>query len=271
MIFADLALAQRLELTNTISCVEFARAHAQLYPHLQALSVPMMGGYATYAGIDSPITQAFGLGLNGAVEAQQVEELEDFYFSRKTAVNIELCPLAHISLLNLLMDRGYRIIETSNVLFRELHNLPPEPTKLVVRQPANAEDHLWSRVIAMGFVESEEPEPFMLEITATMFHTKDATPFLVEVNGKPAGGGALSIYRKAADFYAHATLPAFRGHGAQSSLIQANLIFAAEHGCDIAMGTTACGSTSQRNFERQGFRIAYTRTKLFRAFNSPRA
>ncbi len=268
MIFADLALAQRLEFANTISCVEFARAHAQLYPHVQALSVPMMGGYATYAGIDSPITQAFGLGLNGVVEAKQVDELEDFYFSRHSAVNIELCPLADISLLNLLMERGYRISETSNVLFRGLHDVKPETTTLVVRPPANTEDHLWSRVVSMGFVETEEPEPFMLEIAATMFHTQNATPFLIEVDGKPAGGGAVSLYEKTADFYAHATLPAFRGHGAQAALIQASLNFAAENGSEIVMGTTMCGSTSQRNFERQGFRIAYTRTKLFRAFEN---
>jgi len=34
-----------------------------------------------------------------------------------------------------------------------------------------------------------------------------------------------------------------------------------ENGCDIAMMRALPGSASQRNAERQGFRIAYTRIK----------
>jgi hypothetical protein len=37
--------------------------------------------------------------------------------------------------------------------------------------------------------------------------------------------------------------------------------YAFEHGCDLAMMAAAVGSESQRNAERKGFRIAYTRTK----------
>jgi len=37
--------------------------------------------------------------------------------------------------------------------------------------------------------------------------------------------------------------------------------YAFEHGYPLAMMVTEAGSQSQRNAERQGFRIAYTRTK----------
>jgi hypothetical protein len=37
--------------------------------------------------------------------------------------------------------------------------------------------------------------------------------------------------------------------------------YAFEHGCDLAMMVAEAGSDSQRNAERQGFRIAYTRMK----------
>jgi len=37
--------------------------------------------------------------------------------------------------------------------------------------------------------------------------------------------------------------------------------YAAAQGCDIAMMCALPGSASQRNAERQGFRIAYTRIK----------
>lgn len=43
--------------------------------------------------------------------------------------------------------------------------------------------------------------------------------------------------------------------------VYARLRIAAARGCDLAMMVAAPGSASQRNAERQGFRIAYTRVK----------
>jgi hypothetical protein len=37
--------------------------------------------------------------------------------------------------------------------------------------------------------------------------------------------------------------------------------YAFDHGCDLAMMVAQPGSDSQRNAERRGFRLAYTRTK----------
>ena len=267
MIFADLNLARKLEHNDAILCGEYARAHAQIYPEAAATSMQIMGGYATYAGADSPITQAFGLGLSGEVSEAELITLEDFYRSRNASVNIELCPLADAGLLKLLMQRGYRITEYSNALFNDLQTIPAINVEAVVRIPDNYEDELWSRIITLGFTEAEEPAPAMMEVAATMFHTKISVPFLVEIDNKPAGGGAVSVHDHIADFYAQATLPAFRGRGAQTALIQAGLTFAASQGCGLAMATTLCGSISQRNFERQGFRIAYTRTKLIREWS----
>jgi hypothetical protein len=47
-------------------------------------------------------------------------------------------------------------------------------------------------------------------------------------------------------------------------LIQARLTFAAAADCDLAKVTTLPGSGSQRNVERQGFRVAYTQTVMVR-------
>jgi hypothetical protein len=41
-----------------------------------------------------------------------------------------------------------------------------------------------------------------------------------------------------------------------------------EHGCDLAMIVTVPGSGSQRNAEREGFRVAYTRVKWRLPFQS---
>ncbi|HVJ93760.1 MAG TPA: hypothetical protein VM580_28350 [Labilithrix sp.] len=57
------------------------------------------------------------------------------------------------------------------------------------------------------------------------------------------------------------TIPDARRRGGQRALLAARLRFATDAGCDLAMMGAAPGSASQRNAERQGFRIAYTRIK----------
>ena len=58
------------------------------------------------------------------------------------------------------------------------------------------------------------------------------------------------------------TRPAFRRRGVQTALLQAQLVAAREQGCDLALTITAPGSDSQRNMERAGFRLAYTKAIL---------
>jgi GNAT superfamily N-acetyltransferase len=57
------------------------------------------------------------------------------------------------------------------------------------------------------------------------------------------------------------TKPAHRRKGAQLALLGARLAAARRHGCDLAVMAARPGSASQRNAERHGFRIAYTRLK----------
>jgi hypothetical protein len=57
------------------------------------------------------------------------------------------------------------------------------------------------------------------------------------------------------------TIPDGRKRGAQNALLDHRLQHAAAHGCDIALMGALPGSGSQRNAERHGFRIAYTRIK----------
>jgi hypothetical protein len=62
-------------------------------------------------------------------------------------------------------------------------------------------------------------------------------------------------------FAGAATIPGARNRGAQRALLDARMRHAFHAGCDLAMMCAAPGSASQRNAERLGFRIAYTRTK----------
>ena len=57
------------------------------------------------------------------------------------------------------------------------------------------------------------------------------------------------------------TIVEARRQGAQRALLYERLAVAVDAGCRLAMMCALPGSTSQRNAEREGFRIAYTRIK----------
>ncbi len=86
-------------------------------------------------------------------------------------------------------------------------------------------------------------------------------PFLAELDDKPISAGMLFIYDEVAILAGASTVPEGRRQGAQNALLDARLKFAREKGCTIATMGALPGSQSQRNAEKNGFRIAYTRTK----------
>ena len=91
-----------------------------------------------------------------------------------------------------------------------------------------------------------------------------AAGFIATVDGESAGGATLFIHDGVAGLLGAATLPQHRRRGVQVSLMRARLAAALAAGCDLAYTITAPGSGSQRNAERAGFRVAYTRTKFYK-------
>jgi GNAT superfamily N-acetyltransferase len=269
MFFADLKLARRLEMTDALAGVEFARSWARLNSFTGEVFLPVAGGHAGFGGVDSPVTQAFGLGLNGPVTEADMSGMEEFYRAHGSAINIETCPLADPSLLKLLNERDYKPIEYSNVFTRELtagdSRAWPDPTSEVgVRRPAEDEAENYSLVVARSFFETTEISPAFLNVFTSCFYAAGAFFFIAEVDGVAAGGGMMSIHQGVASLGGAGTLPEFRNRGVQKALLLARLAVAAENGCDLAMVATQPGSGSQRNVERQGFGVVYTRTKFLR-------
>jgi len=269
MLFADLALARRLETTDALAGVEFARAWAGLNSFTGEVFLPVAGGHASFGGVESPLTQAFGLGLNGPVTEADMTRMEEFYRAYGSAVNIETCPLADPSLLKLLNERGYRAIEYSNVFVRELTGgdsqaWPDAISEVRVRRPALEEAESYSLLVAKSFFENAAVSPALLDIFSSCFQAAGAFFFMAEVDGVPAGGGMMSIHQGVASLGGAGTVPEFRNRGVQRALLLARLSKAAESGCDLAMVATNPGSGSQRNVERLGFRVVYTRIKFLR-------
>ncbi|HSY58631.1 MAG TPA: GNAT family N-acetyltransferase [Terriglobales bacterium] len=269
MKFVDMELARRLELAGHPDWVEGGNRGAGI-PNRgrpENARIAVGGGIAEFRGINSPVTQAEGLGLNGPVSEEEFERLEVFFRSRGSAVFIEVCPMADQSFIETLGKRSYRVIEFSNMLMREIgerEKLPPPAPGVTIRPAEPGESRLFAETVSRGFSEHFEPTDELISTIQEFFTGAGLTPYLAFLDGKLAGGGTLGIRKGVAGLFGTSTLSEFRKRGIQSALIAARLEVGRSAGCDLAMSITLPASGSQRNLERQGFRVVYTRTKFTR-------
>jgi GNAT superfamily N-acetyltransferase len=264
MRFVDMDLARRLEVAG-YDMPAGGIAEAQSHNGKERIFVG--GGVAVFAGVNSPITQAEGLGLHGALSEEEFDRLEEFFRSRGSSVFIEVCPMADFSFIEALGKRGYRVAEFSNVLIREIlpgDKYPGVPAGITIRKTAPDEMRLFVETMAQGFAEYFEPNEEFIQSMRNFFAGPAIHAYLALTEGKAVGGGTLTLRNGVAGLLGSATLPGFRCRGIQSALIGARLEDARAAGCDLAMSMTLPGSGSQRNLERQGFRVVYTRTKFVR-------
>ena len=261
--FADLALSRRLERAEGQSCVEFAEAQRRLHPESGADWIESAGAYAVFSGVDSPITQSFGLGIFEELSPTSLDTIERFFLDRGAPVLHEVSPLAGVAALDLLCRRNYQPIEISNVLYRSVEPSDSKrDSRICVCVIAPEEAQLWAKVSASGWAH-EHPELLdtILQLGAIIAARRQSTCFLAEIDHTPGAAGALSMHDKVALFAGASTVPEMRRRGLQAALLQERMRYAFDHGCDLAMMVAVPGSDSQRNAERNGFRIAYTRTK----------
>lgn len=263
MFFSDLALSRRLERAEGYASAQYAAARGRIFPSSGAEWMERAGAFVVFDGADSPVTQSFGLGLSEELTPGILDLVERFFRDRGAAVQLEISPFVGAAALELLANRHYRPIEISSVLYRELDH-PPAPwdPEISVRSIGAEEAALWNDISTRAWTH-DYPQygEFFRQNSAIVTAREQSCCFLAGFRGEPAAAGALSVHEGVALFAGAATVPECRSRGLQNALLQARLRFAFDHGCDLAMMVAETGSRSQRNAERQGFRIAYTRIK----------
>ena len=278
---SDLALSQRLERCEGKSNAAFVAARAKVQPEVGARAIVHAGAYAQFDGPDSPLTQSFALGIFETPTDEDMDVIES------VAPAHEVSPLVSMKTIELLIARGYHPIELSSVMHRPIgssgssvprsssegmeieasspeeprgtRGTPRNPIRMRIAQPHEID--LWSETSAQGWSEFPEVVPFVRDMGRIAATSEGNTTFFAELDGRPIATGSLAIHDGVALLAGASTIPSARKRGAQRALLEARLRYAAEQGCDLAMMGAAPGSASQRNAERQGFRIAYTRIK----------
>ena len=251
---ADMGLARR---------VEAGHAHSAT-TSLPDVSVEAIGGgWAIFHQVDSPVTQAIGVGMRGPVESSELDRLEAFFHDRESAALIDLCALADPGLLPMLLERGYVIREIANVLVRRLDPAEvfagPAPS-IRVEPVAPHEYPSWVRTAMQGFAGQDEvPEEQVAMMTSANPWPES---FFGMLDGSRAGAAAMDVHAGLATFFGDSTLLHARGRGLQLALIGHRLRRAAQLGCDLATASVVPGGISHRNYERAKFQLVYGRVMV---------
>src|SRR5215470_5478840 len=268
MQFVDKALARRLESAEEIPQVDCARMLQKLRPEIGADFASICGGHMMFAGLNSPIGHAAGLGFNGPMTSAELDCLEAFYRSHNAPAQLDLCPLTDPSVLELVSARRYGILELNNVLFRPIdsHDAAESPKGIDIRRSSPAEAGIFSELLTRSFFEKEKPPVDFSDMLAPLFHFPECLTFVATADGVPiaaAAGRVIPEHRVFALFGA-GTLSDFRGRGIQTALLRARMKAAVEACCEVVVVITQGGTVSERNCVRLGFRIAYSKATVIK-------
>lgn len=286
-VWADRELARRIEEGLAAELGRFVGVARGLYPESDPALLEVSGGVAAFLETDSPLNRAAGLGVDVAVADYEIVELERFFAERGSVALSAVCPLAHPSLFEVFARRGWVVAGFENVLVRELEGvnaasvveaaepiwadrtagdrtgMQPASGRIAIEPVTTTRDReLWASIAARAFCAPTPPPAAHVRLAEICSAMPDTMLFVARVDGQPAGTGELLLDDELAWLSADSTLPAFRRMGVQGALQRHRLQLAADSGARIAVSETAPGSDSQRNMQRLGFEVAYTRIEL---------
>lgn len=268
MQFVDKALARRLESAEEMPQVDCARMLQQLRPEIGAAFEPFCGGHMIFAGLNSPIGHAAGLGFDAPMTSADLDRLEAFYRSHNAPAQLDLCPLTDPSVLELVTARRYAITELNNVLFRRLDAVEniDVPRGVQIRRGAAREAGYFSDILTRSFFEKGDAPEGFAEMLAPLFQFPEALTFLASIDGQvvAAAAGRIIPEHRIFALFGAGTLPEFRKRGIQTALLRTRMKAAAEAGCELAVVVTRGGTISERNCIRLGFQIAYSKATVIK-------
>ena len=261
---ADKELARLLEGAEAAGCEAGVTAAAGFLPaSARQLSG---GGIAVFFGPGSPLNKAIGIGLSGPPSEADLGALEEFAHECGETVQIELSPFADPAWMAALSGRGYQPAQMENELVRPLSEADAAPAALAggltVEPLTEANRALCADLLCAGFFGPGEHPPAHRAVFEILVRRPDAAFFLARIGGRPGGAGGIGLRGKVAKLFGAATLPESRRLGVQRALIAARFTWAVDRGASLVAVTTEPGSPSQRNMERLGFHVAYTRLLL---------
>lgn len=137
---------------------------------------------------------------------------------------------------------------------------PPSPDGVEVRRADPEEAVHVAEILLEGHGVPAEERAVVAPRAAVSDEREDVTFYVARVDGEDAAAAVLFLHQGVGGMANAATVPRFRRRGCQSALLAARIQDAADAGCDVIGSLTTFGSDSERNMERAGLGVVYTKT-----------
>lgn len=212
-------------------------------------------------------SKAISWGLQGAVEEEEVKQVEELFSERGFTPCCWLSPFHDETFARLLGSRGWQIAGWQQMLIRPLSTEDPSRKThegIEIRETEDLDD--WANLIAEGFGASKHQESNQEYLIHRGFaELPFVRCYVAKVDGEPAGAASLMLLDGMVNIIAASVLPRFRRRGIHHALIDHRLAIAAGEGYHVATYSCDPGSVSQKNAEGMGFRVLYTRATMIHA------
>jgi ribosomal protein S18 acetylase RimI-like enzyme len=189
-------------------------------------------------------------------DAERAPELARFYAERGVRAWVELAPSMQFQqLAAALTEAG-----AAHIGFHTMLAGPAVATTVPGVQVEPAQDpELFAEVLLRGHGVPEGARTRDRDSVARWKDKEGWCLYLARVDGEPAGAALLTLDDDFGYLANASTLPAFRNRGVQTALIAARIADAEAAGCELVASQAEFGSASQRNLERAGLSVAYTK------------
>lgn len=237
-------------------------------------AIEVAGGIAACAQPGSWMNSAYGCGLTGPGTREDVRRLIDFHSSRGAEPRVEVAPFADKGFVAALADEKFVVRVFDTVFFRplgsgetiELDQAGKDVVVEVVDPSRESEVDEFTRVATSGFLPagmSEWPEEMLESMRRVVRHPR-VVCVRAMLDGRAVGAGSVEVSGEIAGLFGVSVLAEYRRRGAQQAMMQWRLRYAQERGALFATICSRPGVATERNAQRAGFRVAYTRVAMVR-------
>jgi ribosomal protein S18 acetylase RimI-like enzyme len=248
--FSDESLARRLEGVQNRFMLEWL---AGTGAELERFGAAVAALDASRPELDF-VNRVYGLWPE---DADHIPEIAGRYRERRVCGWLELAPCERFErLASALADAG-----ASQIGFHTVVHGPAsaDPTDNGVDIEGAPDPELFADVLLRGHGVPDGARTRDRASVARWAELDSWRLYLARVDGEPAGAALLAV-DDAIGYLANAsTLPEYRRRGVQTALIARRIADAVAAGCEAVCSGATFGSPSQRNLQRAGLQVAYTK------------
>ncbi len=237
-------------------------------------SRPFLGGVAPRGEPGAWFNTVYAAGLAGPVERDEVRAMAAWYEEIGAEPRLDICPFVHETLLSALAAERFVLRRFETVLYRPLdprervESIFPAPPELRIEavdpNDAGAVDS-FARTAISGFLpEGMSPPESLLDSSRRVASHSRSTAIRAMIGEECVGAGAMEVAGDIAALFGVSVVPAHRRKGVQAAIVAWRLHRAAQAGAKNATISSLAGGPTERNAQRAGFRVAYTKVTLVR-------